>query len=142
MSFIGKLHEISFYGLISAIISIITGKASISSLFHAGFHVTDFPSFFLAFMFWSAVVFIPIAIIGSFATKYHDGGEGLSFQSDKLLVIFFAHIAEEILGLISTPFWFLRDVFTHNLTDGWKIFDYITYLLELAFIAIGFISIW
>lgn len=142
MSFIGKLHEISLYGLISALVSLFSGKVTLSSLFSAGFHISGFSSFFIAYMFWASVVFIPIAIIGSFATKYCDDGDGLTFHSDNLIVILFAHIAEELLGLISTPFWFLKDMFTHNLDDGWKIFDYITYLAELVFIAIGFAVIW
>lgn len=68
-------------------------------------NITSFSTFFLAFLFWACVLFIPIAIIGAFATKYGDGGEGLSFKSDNLFVIFFAHIAEEILGLFLTPFF-------------------------------------
>ena len=142
MAIIGKLHEISMYGLISAIISLVSGKASISSLAYSGFHVTNFSSFFLAFMFWASIAFVPIAIIGAFSTKYGDGGEGLSFHSNNFLVILFAHIAEEIIGLIATPFWFLKDVFTHNLHDGWKVFDYISYLIVIIFIIVGFISIW
>lgn len=142
MSFIGKLHEISLYGLISAVVALICGKATFSSLYQASVHITNFSSFFLCYLFWASVAFLPIAVIGSFATKYSDDGEGLTFQSNNLAVIFFAHIAEEILGLISTPFWFLRDLFTHNLDDGWKIFDYISYFVELIFIAIGFVVIW
>ena len=42
-------------------------------------NVTNFSTFFLAFLFGACVLFIPIAIIGAFATKYGDGGEGLSF---------------------------------------------------------------
>ena len=39
-------------------------------------NVTNFSTFFLAFLFGACVLFIPIAIIGAFATKYGDGGEG------------------------------------------------------------------
>lgn len=82
-------------------------------------------------------MFVPIAIIGSFATKYGDDGEGLSFKSKNLFVIFFAHIAEEILGLFLTPFWFLIDFFKKRLDDGGKAIDYITYAIELIFFATG-----
>ena len=142
MSFIGKLHEISLYGLISALISLFGGKADISSLYSAAFNVSDFKTFFFAYLFWASVAFLPIAFIGSIATKYSDHGEGLTFQSDNILVIIFAHIAEELLGIIATPFWFLRDLFTHNLDGGWKIFDYVTYAIEIVFIVIGFLIIW
>ena len=107
MSILGKFHEISFYSLISTIICLCTGKTTFAALWDAKLNVTSFSTFFLAFLFWACVLFIPIAIIGAFATKYGDGGEGLSFKSDNLFVIFFAHIAEEILGLFLTPFWFL-----------------------------------
>ena len=33
-------------------------------------NVTNFSTFFLAFLFGACVLFIPIAIIGAFATKY------------------------------------------------------------------------
>lgn len=142
MSFWGKLHEISLYGLISAVVGLASGKTTLSALYEAGFHVSGFSGLFLAFMFWASVAFIPVAIVGCFATKYSDGGEGLTFQSNNLFVIFFAHIAEEILGLVTTPFWFLKDAFTHGLNDGWKIVDYITYFLEIVFIVLGFVMIW
>ena len=86
--------------------------------------------------FLACVLFIPIAVIGAFAAKYGDGGEGLTFKSDNLFVIFFAHIAEEILGLFLTPFWFLIDLFRKRLDDG-KAVDYITYVIELIFFGIG-----
>lgn len=99
--------------------------------------ITSFSTFFLAFLFWACVLFIPIAIIGAFATKYADGDEGLSFKSDNLFIIFFAHIAEEILGLLLTPFWFLVDLFRKRLGDDGKAIDYITYAIELIFYAVG-----
>lgn len=141
MSFIGKLHEISLYGLITNIICLCTGKISFSKLYEAAFHVNDFEMFFQSYLFWASVLFIPLAIIGTFATKYGDGGKGLTFKSDNLFVIVFAHIAEELLGLFLTPFWFLKDLFTRSLNDGWKIFDYVTYVIELVFILIGVINI-
>ena len=137
MSFLGKLHEISLYGLITNIICLCTGKNSFSALIEAAFHPSGFAMVFEAYLFWASVLFIPLAVIGAFTTKFGDGGEGLTFNSDNLVVIAFAHIAEELLGLLCTPFWFLKDLFTKNLDDGWKMFDYITYAIELIFIFIG-----
>lgn len=140
MSFIGKIHEISLYGFITAIVCLFVGKTSFEVLWESATHPISFAMFFNCIIFWESVLFIPIAIIGAFATKYSDGGEGLTFKSDNLAVIAFAHIAEELLGLLLTPFWFLKDLFTKNL-DGWKIFDYITYAIELLFIFIGVLII-
>ena len=137
MSILGKFHEISFYSLISTIICMCTGKTTFAVLWGAKLNVTSFSTFFLAFLFWACVLFIPIAIIGAFATKYGDGGEGLLFKSDNIVVIIFAHIAEEILGLFLTPFWFLVDLFRKRLDDDGKAVDYITYVVELIFFAVG-----
>lgn len=137
MSILGKFHEISFYSLISTIICMCTGKTTFAVLWGAKLNVTSFSTFFLAFLFWACVLFIPIAIIGAFATKYGDGGEGLLFKSDNIVVIIFAHIAEEILGLFLTPFWFLVDLFKKRLDDDGKAVDYITYVVELIFFAVG-----
>lgn len=141
MSLPGKLHEISFYGLISLIINLIRGATDLSSVFHSGFHPSGFSGIFECYMFWALVLFIPLVIIGAFYTKYADNGYGLFFKSDNLAVIAFAHIAEEILGLLLTPFWFLKDLFTQDLDDEWKIFDYVTYAIEIAFIILGFVFI-
>ena len=138
MSIIGKLHEISLYGLITTIIFIFKEKVSVAHLLQASTEINSYTTFFYSFLFWASVLYIPIAIIGAFATKYGDGGEGLTFDSDNIFVIIFAHIAEELLGLFLTPFWFLKDLFTQDF-DGWKIFDYIIYALELIFFSIGFI---
>lgn len=140
MSIIGKLHEISLYGLITTIIFIFKEKVSVAQLLQASTEINSYTTFFYSFLFWASVLYIPIAIIGAFATKYGDGGEGLTFDSDNIFVIIFAHIAEELLGLFLTPFWFLKDLFTQDF-DGWKIFDYITYALELIFFSIGFIAL-
>ena len=137
MSILGKFHEISFYGLISTIICLCTDKTTVPVLWDTKLNATNFSTFFLAFLFWACVLYIPIAIIGAFATKYGDGGKGLSFESDNLLIIIFAHIAEEILGLFLTPFWFLIDLFGKKLDDGGKLIDYITYAIELVFFGIG-----
>ena len=137
MYILGKFHEVSFYGLITTIYCLCSGKATISELWGAKLNVTSFSTFFLAFLFWATVLFVPIAIIGAFATKYEDDGEGLYFKSDNIVVIIFAHIAEEILGLVLTPFWFLIDLFKKRLDDDGKAIDYILYVIELIFIAIG-----
>lgn len=139
MSILGKLHEISLYGLISTIICLCTGKATISSMWSARLNIDGFSSFFLVFLLGASVFFVPIAIIGAFYTKYADNGEGLSFESDKILVIIFAHIAEELLGLVLSPFWFLAALFGHNMRKNGRIADYITYAIELAFFITGII---
>lgn len=138
MSIIGKIHEISMYGLIMNIVCLIQDKYSFSTMINSAFHPSSFITVFQCYLFWATVAFIPIAVIGAFATKYRDYGEGLTFDSDNIVVIIFAHIAEELLGLVATPFWFLKDLFTQDL-EGWKVFDYVTYLIELIYIAIGFI---
>lgn len=112
MSFVGKLHEISFYLLITSIILFVLGKG-----------------YFLYIVF-AFIPFIIIAIIGALVTKYFYNGEGLSFNSDKILVIIFAHIAEEMLGIVLTPIWFIKDLVTKN-WNAWKVFDYITYFIEI-----------
>lgn len=137
MTLLGKIHEISFYGLLSAIFCLCTGKTTISDLWFAKFNVNNFPTFFLAFLFWMSALFIPIAVIGAFSTKYGEGGEGLTFNSDNIVVILFGHIAEEILGLFLTPFWFIIDFFKKNLDEVGKAVDYITYLIEILFFVIG-----
>lgn len=141
MSFIGKLHEVSMYGMITTFVSLIWGKTTISSLWYAAFHPNSFTNFFLAYLFWATVLFVPIALAGALYTKYADYGEGLTFHSNNLGVIFFAHIGEELLGLFLTPIWFLKDLITRN-WDDWKVVDYILYAVELIFIAIGIIVLW
>ncbi|MBO4897322.1 MAG: hypothetical protein J5590_03390 [Clostridia bacterium] len=136
MSVIGKIHEISLYGLLTSIVCMALGKLGIKDLLDSFAVPGNFGMLFMSYLFWASVLFIPISIIGAFATKYSDGGEGLSFYSDNILVIMFAHIAEDILGLVLTPFWFLKDLFSKDLSK-WKIIDYSTYLLELIFIAVG-----
>jgi hypothetical protein len=140
MPIIGKLHELSFYGLLSAIISLLTKITSFEEMKKCAFHVHSFRDFFLAYLFWASILFIPIAIIGAFSTKYGDYGEGLHFQSDNIIVIVFAHIAEEILGLFLSPFWFLRDIFSKGLTVS-KTVDYISYFIEIVFLIFGFYSL-
>ena len=80
--------------------------------------------------------FIPVAVICAFGTKYADNGEGLLFTSDNIVIIMFGHLVEDALGIMGTPFWFLKDVFTHD-WDTWKVVDYVFYLLLIAFIVLG-----
>ena len=140
MSILGKLHEFSFYGLLSAIISILTKITSFEQMKKCAFQVHSFRDFFLVYLFWSSILFIPIAIVGAFSTKYGDFGEGLQFKSNNILVIIFAHIAEELIGLFLTPFWFLKDIFSKDLTVS-KAIDYILYFAEIVFIILGFYSL-
>ena len=140
MSIIGKLHEISFYGIVTSLVCLVGKLITFSDLKNSAIHVSSFQSLFYSYLFWSIIVFIPIAIIGGFYTKYYDHGEGLSFKSDNIIVIIFAHIAEELLGLFLSPFWFLRDLFTKNLSVG-KVVDYALYCVELIFIFMGLYSI-
>lgn len=140
MSFIGKVHEISLYGLITTITCFIYKQITFIDLKNSAFHPEGFLGIFKCYLFWASVLFIPIAIIGAFSTKYADDEEGLTFTSDNIVVIIFAHIAEELLGLILTPFWFLRDLFTRDFDEG-KVIDYILYAVELVFIFIGLLFI-
>ncbi len=136
MSFIGTLHEISFYGLIVSIWGLICKKITIQQLISAATHPDGFKMIFLCYLFWASVLFIPLAVIGAFVTKYVDDGEGLSFSSDKIVVIIFAHIGEELLGLILTPIWFIKDAVTKDF-EFWKVVDYIVYVILLIFIIFG-----
>ncbi len=133
MSFIGKLHEISFYGLVCAIICLLKKAVTSSILWGSKFAFTGVHGFFITYMFWASVTFIPIAIIGAICTAALDDGEGLTFGSDNVFVIIFAHIAEEILGLVLTPIWFIKDLVCGDL-DGFKVIDYILWLFEMIFI--------
>ncbi len=140
MSFLGTLHEISFYGLLTNIICIITKLTTKEELIFSATHVSSFQQFFLSYLFWATVLFFPIAIIGAFATKYGDFGEGLSFNSNNIVVIIFAHIGEELLGLVLSPFWFLRDLFRKSWSGG-KIADYIVYVILILFILYGLMTL-
>lgn len=141
MSLIGTFHEISMYGLIANIVCLVTGKVGFQELWYSALHPAGFIGIFLCYLFWASVLYIPIAIIGAFSTKYHDHGEGLTFFSNNILVIILAHIGEEIIGLIASPFWFLKDLYTGQLLDKWKVIDYIVYLILIIFIALGMLSV-
>lgn len=52
----------------------------------------------------------------------------------------FGHLFEDLYGIVGTPFWFLRDLFTHRL-GGWKTLDYLIYLILIIFIAIGILQL-
>ena len=138
MSLIGTLHEISMYGLIACIICLLRGTVTREKLKKSAFHPSGFSGFFRAYLFWASVLFIPIAVIGAFATKYADFGAGLSFNSSNIIVIMFAHIAEELQGLLLSVFWFLKDLFTHGLSFA-KIIDYLVYFALVVYIALGMI---
>jgi hypothetical protein len=116
MEYLGKIHEIALYTLITSVIVMVIGRP----------HLIYFLFFGCALFF-----FLLISIIGAVCTKYFDKGEGLTFQSDNVVVIMFAHLAEEILGLVLTPLWFIRDVITDKFDDAWKIFDYVSYYVEV-----------
>ncbi len=140
MSILGKLHEISFYGLLANIYCLYRQYISIQyekSIAFAPKAIHSFSEGFVFYLAWASIMFIPIAILGAFQTKYSDGGEGLTFQSDMIIVILFAHIAEEILGLFLTPAWLIKDLLTRNFDNSDKILDYITYAIELVVILAG-----
>lgn len=137
MSILGKIHEILLYGVISAIICMVKGAISPAELFYSGLEPTGFIRIFYSYMFWSVILFLPISFIGALATKYLDYGRGLTFKSYKIVIIMFAHVGEDLLGLVLTPFWFLIDLISKKLNDAWKLFDYATYAIEIVFIVIG-----
>ncbi len=136
MSIIGKLHEISFYGVITTIINLILGHLTINELIQSSIRVNDFTSFFKCTLFWTSALYLVIAIIGAILTKYNDDGEGLTFTSDNVIVIIFAHIGEEILGIFLTPIWFLKDIILGDLKAS-KIVDYILYFIEVFYYVYG-----
>ena len=77
---------------------------------------------------------MPVAIIVAIRTKQND--DGLTFTSNHVFVIIFAHIAEEILGLLLTPFWALR----YTINKDWEFYralDTILYLIEVLLILGG-----
>ena len=140
MAFFGKLHEISLYGLAAAILCLVKKKITIALLWSAKFRVSGFWGFFYTYLFWASVLFIPIAIIGALVTKYVDDGEGLTFDSDNFFVIIFAHLAEEILGLVLTPIWFIKDLVTGDL-EFIKVVDYVLWVVEIIYIGMNLLKI-
>ena len=91
-------------------------------------------------MFWASVAFIPLGIIGAFMTELRDNGVGLTFTSNNPVVIFFAHIGEELLGLILSPIWFIKAIINHSFTFA-TIIDYLVYFAEIAFIIVGLVRL-
>lgn len=142
MSFIGSLHELSLYGLVAAIICLLRRDISLQLLWQAAFHPTGLVGIFICYLFWASVLFLPIAIIGALVTKYIYHGEGLMFESDNILVIIFAHIAEEIISFFCTPVWFFIDLFKGTLLDPLKILDHLFYILHITFMVIGLIALY
>lgn len=92
------------YGLISTIMCIASGKASFGLLCDAAIHSDSFLGIFKCCLFRATILFISIALLGAIATKHYDGGEGLNLHSNHILVIVFAHIAEELMGVFLTLF--------------------------------------
>ena len=133
---LGKVHEVFSYGLFAAIACVVTGLTDIPSLISCSLAPSGVPNYFQFYLFWASVGFIPVAVICAFGTKYADNGEGLLFTSDNIVIIMFGHLVEDALGIMGTPFWFLKDVFTHD-WDTWKVVDYVFYLLLIAFIVLG-----
>lgn len=138
--FLGKIHEIVFYGLVAAILCVATSLTTVSAITECALRPTGISNFFLSYLFWCSVGFIPASIICAFGTKYADGGEGLLFQSSSIVIIMFGHLFEDLLGMVGTPFWFLKDLFAHD-WNVWKIVDYLFYLVLVSFIAVGVFSL-
>lgn len=138
--FLGKAHEVFSYGLITAIVVIASGIIDFDTLISSALNPAGVPNYFLFYLFWSLIGFIPVSVICAFSTKYIDGGEGLLFSSSSIVIIMFGHLFEDLLGIVGTPFWFLRDLFTHGLS-GWKAADYIIYLVLIIFIATGILQL-
>lgn len=133
---LGKIHEVFSYGLIATIVCLATGLTTTSEIMSHALQPVGIPSYYLFFLFWAVVGFFPVCIICAFGTKYGDGGEGLLFTSDSIVIIIFGHFFEDLLGIVGTPFWFLKDFFTNN-WDFWKVADYVIYLLLVTFIVSG-----
>lgn len=137
---LGKAHEVFLYGLITAIAAIVCGVVDFNALIGSALNPAGVPSYFLFYLFWSLVGFIPVSVICAFSTKYIDEGEGLLFSSSSIVIIMFGHLFEDLLGIVGTPFWFLRDLFTHELS-GWKAVDYAFYLVLIIFIMTGILQL-
>ena len=135
---LGKVHEVFSYGLVATITCLIAGLTTITEILSYALQPAGVPAYFLFYLFWATFGFIPISVICAFATKYGDGGEGLLFTSDSIVIIMFGHFFEDLLGMVGSPFWFLKDLFTNN-WDSWKIADYFIYLLLIALIASGIV---
>lgn len=133
-------HEIAFYGLVTSIVLMFLHYIDFSQLYMCAFHPVTFEQIFCCYLFWSTTLFIPISVICAFQTKYEDKGIALYFYSEKILIIMFGHIAEEIIGLVLAPFWFLMQLFSGDLTLG-RIVDYVLLLLELLFIFFGILRL-
>lgn len=137
---LGKIHEVFSYGLVVAMVCLATGTVSWAGLASCALHPNGAPAYFLFYLFWSSVGFIPISVVCAFATKYADSGKGLLFTSDSIVIIMFGHLFEDLLGFVASPFWFLRDIFTHDI-NFWKVVDYIIYFALVIFIVVGVVQL-
>lgn len=135
---LGKIHEVFSYGLVATIACLTTRRTTATEIFSFALQPAGVPEYFLFYLFWTTFGLIPISVFCAFATKYGDGGEGLLFTSDSIVIIMFGHLFEDLLGIVGSPLWFLKDLFTHN-WDSWKVLDYLIYLLLIAFIASGIV---
>ena len=131
-----KIHEVFSYGLVATIACLAIGLTTVPEVLSHAMQPAGVPAYYLFFLFWTTIGFIPISIVCAFGTKYADNGEGLLFTSESIVIIMFGHLFEDLLGIIGSPFWFLKDLFTHN-WDSWKIADYVIYLLLVAFFVSG-----
>lgn len=138
--FLGKVHEVFSYGLVAVIACLASGIVGFDALVGSALNPAGSPNYFLFYLFWSLIGFIPVSVICAFSTKYIDKGEGLLFSSNSIVIIMFGHLFEDLLGIVGTPFWFLRDLFTHRL-GGWKTVDYLIYLALIVFIATGVLQL-
>ncbi|HIY84051.1 MAG TPA: hypothetical protein H9823_09440 [Candidatus Rubneribacter avistercoris] len=136
--FLAKLHEVFSYGLVAAVACVAIGLTDVGSLISHAFLPGGVPGYFLFYLFWATVGFVPVSVVCAFATKYADDGDGLLFKSDSIVIIMLGHLVEDVFGIVGTPFWFLKDLFTHRL-GGWKTIDYVFYLALVIFIAVGII---
>ena len=135
---LGKLHELAFYGLLATIFCLLRDKITIDILISNIINYKSFKSLFIMYLFWSTVLFFPVAIIAAYRTKHNN--DGLTFSSNNIIVIIFAHIAEELLGLILTPIWTIMYTIKKD-WDFYKILDTILYFIEVIFIIIGLYTI-
>lgn len=133
---LGKVHEVFSYGLIATIVCLVADLTSVPEIVSHAFQPVGIPAYYLFYLFWTTVGFFPISVVCAFGTKFGDGGNGLLFTSESIVIIMFGHFFEDLSGLVGTPFWFLRDFFTHS-WDMWKIVDYVIYLLLAVFIVGG-----
>lgn len=74
--FLGKVHEVFSYGLVAVIACLAFGFVGFDTLIDSAFNPVGMPNYFLFYLFWSLVGFIPVSVICAFSTKYIDGAKG------------------------------------------------------------------